>query len=191
MSLETDDSDPLKLLIIETATGDRDAFRLLYEKSSAKLFGTLIRILKREELARDVLQEVYISIWQRASSFDPEHGRAMSWMIAIARNRAIDVLRRADERAVTYSIDDDMQGAALAVLDEKLSEQRSSMEPSERMTLEYCLSEIEPKSRECVLLAYQYGYSRDELASKYDVPSGTVKSWLRRALGKLKECLER
>lgn len=185
------DQDSLALLIRETASGDRTAFRRLYEKSSSKLFGTLLRILKREDLAEDVLQEVYVLIWERAATYSAERGRPMSWMIAIARNKAIDLLRRQEERVVKLSINEEGAGEGAALLEARLSEERVGLEPSQSMTLEYCLTEIEETSRECVLLAYQYGYSREELASRYDVPTGTVKSWLRRALQRLKDCLER
>lgn len=191
MTSNSQDNDPLALLICETATGDRNAFRMLYEKSSSKLFGTLLRILKREDLAQDVLQEVYVAIWQRAGSFESDKGRAMTWMITIARNRAIDVLRRSEERVTKLSVDDEYSPGALSEMEAQLWADNAGLEPVETMTLETCLSEIEEKARSCVLLAYHYGYSREELASKYDVPSGTMKSWLRRALQRLKDCLER
>ena len=187
----SEDNDPLALLLVETAAGDRSAFRVLYEKSSAKLFGTLLRILKRDDLAQDVLQEVYVTIWQRASKFDGDKGRAMTWMITITRNKAIDVLRRQEERVSKVSIDDERTPAGTAEVEAELFYERAGLAPDQSISLETCLSEIEETSRDCVLLAYQYGYSREELAAKYEVPSGTIKSWLRRALQRLKECLER
>lgn len=183
----TDHSDPLASLIRETASGDRQAFQRLYEKTSSKLFGIILRILKRQDIAEDVLQDVYILVWKRADSFNPTQGRTISWMTAIARNRAIDVLRSGEEKIVKLSIvgeDAELNDALTAV-------SIPEIDPSDRMTLKVCLDEIEQKSRECVILAYQYGLSRDELATHYDVPSGTVKTWIRRALIGLRNCLER
>lgn len=181
-------NDPLLPLLLETASGEKDAFRLLYDASSAKLFGVLLRILKRQDLAEDVLQEVYLTIWHKAELYNPTMGRPISWMVAIARNKAIDLLRQAEEKTVQLSLSD-QNGDDLSRM---LVEQSSlALDPPERMTLAHCLEEVEPKSRECVLLAYQYGLSRDELSERFNVPSSTIKSWLRRALIGLKQCLER
>ena len=183
----TDQPDQLQSLMEKTANGDRGAFRLLYEASSAKLFGVLLRILKEQALAEEVAQEVYLTIWQKARSFNANEGRVMSWMIAIARNRAIDVLRSADQKMLAQKVSPDQTDAIGKA--EGLTLKMPDV--VEHMALETCLEEIEQRSRECVLLAYHYGLSRDELAARYQVPSGTVKSWLRRALTRLKDCLER
>lgn len=181
-------NDHLLRLLQETASGDRDAFRLLYDSSSAKLFGVLLRILKRQDLAEDVLQEVYLVIWKKAKTYDPAQGRPLSWMVTIARNRAIDILRKTDERVIKHSLsehDEDHFNSALSSIS------ASEMDPGERIALQTCLDETEEQARQCVLLAYLYGYSREELAIRYSVPANTIKTWLRRALIDLKECLER
>ena len=179
--------DGLLPLIEKTAAGDREAFCALYQRSSAKLFGVILRILKQEDLAEDVLKEVYVTIWEKAALYRSEQGRVMSWMIAIARNKAIDVRRRTDEKMFATKGDDRQMQAALDLTVQNL--QAGQLE--QRLTLEHCLNEIEKKSRDCVVLAYHYGCSRDELAQRYDVPQNTIKTWLRRALMRLKECLER
>jgi RNA polymerase sigma-70 factor (ECF subfamily) len=190
LSDQSEHNDPLAILIRSTAEGDRSAFQSLYQKSSAKLFGTLLRILKRDELAEEVLQEVYVVIWQRAGQFESGKGRAMTWMITIARHKAIDLLRRQEEQVAKVSLDDDGAPATALEIETQLWDQSAGLSPASAMTLETCLSELEPKARDCVRLAYQYGYSREELAAKHEVPSGTLKSWLRRALKRLKDCLE-
>lgn len=189
----TDEPDFLLPLMKKTANGDREAFHKLYEQSSAKLFGVLLRILKQEVLAEDVCQEVYLTIWKKASQYDPTLGRVMSWMIAIARNKAIDVIRRADEKMLAQKATGGDVGDQLDLMalhgEGGIAFQMNNT--VERLALESCLDEIEQKSRECVLLAYHYGLSRDELAERYSVPTGTIKTWLRRALLRLKDCLER
>lgn len=184
----TDIKDPLQALLAETALGDKDAFRLIYDTTAAKLFGILLRILKRQDLAEDILQEVYITIWDKAKSYHSEQGAPISWMSAIARNRAIDVLRRSDERTVKLSLSDEYDENLIEAL---LAQSTPLADPTDHMALQSCLEEIEMKSKECVLLAYQYGLTRDELSERYDVPAGTIKTWLRRALLRLKDCLER
>ena len=179
--------DPLLSLIEKTAEGERCAFQKLYELTSAKLFGVLLRILKQQSLAEDVIQEVYLLIWEKAASYKVENGRVMSWMIAIARNKAIDTLRRSDEKMFAVK---GSEFEASFVLDEMAQHQQTG-QIENRMMLEHCLDEIEETSKESVLLAYHFGFSRDELAKHYDVPTNTIKTRLRRALARLKDCLER
>ncbi len=181
-------NDPLLRLLQETASNDRDAFRLLYDSSSAKLFGVILRIVKRQDLAEEILQEVYLIIWNKANSYNPSLGRPLSWMMTIARNKALDTLRglEAKSQALEYSESDDapIQSALRAVIPETL-------DTVDRMSLQSCLDEANEQARESVLLAYIHGFSRDELAARYSVPVNTIKTWLRRALIDLKNCLER
>ena len=181
-------NDPLLRLLQETASNDRDAFRLLYDSSSAKLFGVILRIVKRQDLAEEILQETYLTIWNKANSYNPSLGRPLSWMMTIARNKALDTLRglEAKSQALEYSESDDapIQSALRAVIPETL-------DTADRMSLQNCLDEANEQARESVLLAYVHGFSRDELAARYCVPVNTIKTWLRRALIDLKNCLER
>ena len=181
-------NDPLLRLLQETASNDRDAFRLLYDSSSAKLFGVILSIVKRQDLAEEILQEVYLTIWNKANTYNPSLGRPLSWMMTIARNKALDTLRGLEAKSQTldYSESDDahIQSALLAIKPETL-------DVSDSMTLQSCLDEATEKARESVLLAYVHGFSREELAVRYSVPVNTIKTWLRRALVDLKNCLER
>lgn len=190
---QSENNDPILRLLQETASGDRDAFRLLYDASSAKLFGVLLRILKRQDLAEEVLQDVYFLIWNKANLYDPSKGRPLSWMCTIARNRAFDALRTMDERMQKQEFNEDEDSPlspTLLALSPSLSA-ISDQNRVEKLALEECLGEANEQSRECVLLAYVHGFSRDELANRYSVPVNTIKTWLRRALIDLKNCLER
>lgn len=168
-------------LIGACADDDRAAFQQLYELSSRFVFGIVLTILRDQEAAAEVAQEVYVSIWQRAGSFDGEKGNPMAWMAAIARNRAIDRLRADRARGFVVATDElpelagDDPPAGLAV---------------ETVALRRALDALRPEFRQALLLSYFKGYTHTELAGALDVPVGTAKSWVRRGLAALKEALE-
>jgi RNA polymerase sigma factor (sigma-70 family) len=168
------------------AGGDRGALQLLYRDTSAKLFAVCVRILRDEGEAEDVLQDVYTTVWQRAGTFDPARASPITWLVAIARNRSIDRLRAGAMAARTRTIDEaadisDKTPNALARI-ESLQEER-------RLT--DCLGELEPSHAVAVRSAFLDGMTYDELARRMNVPLGTMKSWIRRSLLRLRECLER
>ena len=170
----------LQELLRKTANGDAAAFAQLYKHTAGKLFGVAIRISGRGELAEDALQESFVTVWQRAADYDPMRGAAMSWLIAIVRNCTIDRLRRQGTRPESHTAPEE----ALARL--------ASVDKTERgadlRALQACLDELEESPRRAVLLAYLYGLSREELAVNLAVPVGTVKSWIRRSLDRLRRC---
>jgi RNA polymerase sigma factor (sigma-70 family) len=168
------------------AGGDRGALQLLYRDTSAKLFAVCVRILRDEGEAEDVLQDVYTRVWQRAGTFDPTRASPITWLVAIARNRSIDRLRSGVMAARTRTIDEaadvsDKAPNALAQI-ESLQEERRLMD---------CLGELEPRHAVAVRFAFLDGMTYDELARRMNVPLGTMKSWIRRSLLRLRECLER
>ena len=167
-----------------TARGDRAAFAALYERTSAKLFGIVLRILKDRSRAEDVLQDVYLKIWQRAGSYDMRQGKPVTWMAAVARNRAIDVVRAARPTQTLDEAGDEEEvfraGGNVA----------GHLDPGELETLRTCLAEIEEEDRNLILLAYYEGFSREELAERFLMPVGTVKTRLRRGLQRLRGCLD-
>jgi RNA polymerase sigma-70 factor, ECF subfamily len=169
-------------LLAKVATRDRTAFAALYRATSSKLLGVVSRILPSGE-ATEVLQEAYVKIWDRAGDFDPAKGSPMTWMATIARNRALDEVRRT--RPV--SLEDMPEGF------EPVADTEDPMAGRERseayIALLRCLGALEPDKRELILLAYYRGASREALATKYKAPVGTVKTWLRRGLAQLKDCL--
>lgn len=170
-------------LLARVAERDRDAFSGLYTATSAKLFGVVWRILPSKERAEDVLQDVYVRIWNRAASFDPAKASAIAWMAAIARNRAIDEIRR----RVPVSIEDTPQ--ALDVPAEGMDPLAAAQQSAELQRLQDCLQGLETERREIVLLAYYTGLSRDEIAQRFGHPVGTIKTWLHRSLAQLRKCL--
>ena len=178
-------SATLEDLLAATSRGDREAFKLLYERSSAKLFGVVLRILRNRQKAEDVLQDAYLKIWQKAKTYDPAQGKPITWMSTIARNRAIDIIRSTKPESTL-----DEPGDEEAVF--QLGGQADSeADLSDIESLRFCLGEMKEDDRNYVLLAYYEGYSREELAERFESPVGTIKTRLRRGLQALRACLER
>ena len=173
----------LSALLKRVARKDRAAFAEVYKATSAKLYGVALRILKRRDIADEVLQEVYVRIWERAGDFNPDRASPISWMATIARNRALDEVRR--KRPV--AIEDHPEVQNLASDDESVL--AAIMRSEDGRRLADCLTRLEPHRRHMVVLAYCEGLSRDELAAKYGQPVNTIKTWLRRSLASLKGCL--
>lgn len=170
-------------LLSRVAAGDEEAFAQLYRATHLKLFGIILRILRHKEPAEDVLQEVYVRIWDRASDFAPGKASPITWMAAIARNRALDEVRRARPKYAA----DTTQVEAIADTGASALERLQGIEDLRR--LEACLEELEEARGRAVRLAYLDGLSRQELAERLDMPVGTVKTWLHRSLKQLKDCL--
>jgi RNA polymerase sigma-70 factor (ECF subfamily) len=178
----TTPSQDIADLIARCALRDRAAFRLLYQRTSAKLFGVTLRILKDRSEAEEAIQEVYVKIWQRADRYVAGNTSPISWLVAVARNHSLDILRA--RRPVADDID-----VALDIPDAGPSPERAAQDSQERGRIEHCLGRLEPDRAEAVRGAYLDGYSYEELASRFAVPLNTMRTWLRRSLIKLKECL--
>jgi RNA polymerase sigma-70 factor (ECF subfamily) len=165
-----------------TARGERTAFEKVYTATAAKLYGVIVRIVERRDLAEDVLQEVYVRVWQHASEFDPETSSPITWLATIARNRALDETKRKTMR----SLEDCPEVLQLASADDpRVDHERNE----ERRRLLACFDRLEPEKRQLVLLAYYHGMTRAEIAGATDRPVATVTTWLRRSLAQIKECL--
>ncbi len=178
------DDAALQALLLAVAAQDRLAFRKLYDAVSPKLFGTVLRIVRNRPAAEEVLQDVFLRIWQNASSYAPATAAAGVWMNSIARNRSIDVLRQRGYVQVSA-----VDGASDWF--EKVAEDRDREgDMIDNASLRRCLEGIEPQARSCVLLAYYEGFSREELAQRFDRPVNTIKTWLHRSLGNLRACLD-
>jgi RNA polymerase sigma-70 factor (ECF subfamily) len=178
------DDGAVERLLGRCAEGERQALEQLYGLTSARLFGVLMHILRRRELAEDALQDVYVRVWQRAGQFDNYRGRATAWLVSIARYRAIDLLRGTR----TLLPIDDAQGEARIEL---TSEPEAPPESTRtRAALERCLGLLNDTQRRCVTLAFVNGLSHDEIALTVGSPLGTIKSWVRRGLISLRQCLE-
>jgi RNA polymerase sigma-70 factor (ECF subfamily) len=178
-----DSADDLAGLLSRVANQDRAAFASIYRAVSPKLYGIVLRILRRRETADDVLQDVFVTIWRRAGDYDRSAGAPISWMSAIARNRAIDEVRKS--RLMPVSADaEQFEIADPGKLPTDMIEDAQSVK-----RLEQCLEGLGQPRAELVKLAYLEGWSREALGKKYGHPAGTIKTWLHRSLQQLKDCL--
>ena len=166
-------------------SGDRAALQTVYRLTSAKLFGVALRILGERSEAEDVLQEVYVTVWRKAADFDAGRASPMTWLIAIARNRAIDRLRATKQSRRMEPID-----AAAEVADSSAIADRALESAQDHARLHGCLEGLATHERAALRGAYFDGNTYEDLAARMGVPLGTMKSWIRRAMIKLKSCLE-
>lgn len=171
-------------LLERLADGDQLAFDPLYSATSLKLFGIVFRILKQREVAEEVLQEVYIKVWENAGRFDRDRASPITWMAAIARNTALDTARRREPSTVA----EPDNWHEIIDLDRSPLENVAWSEDLRR--LENCLDGLDADHREAIKLAYLDGLSRKALASQFTQPVGTIKTWLHRGLKRLRDCLE-
>jgi RNA polymerase sigma-70 factor (ECF subfamily) len=169
----------LAQLLQRCAAQDTVAFRTLYDKTSPILFARLLRMLRRRSVAEEVLQDVFVRIWQRAAQFEAHRGRALAWMVTIARYCAIDLMRR--ERMTLVS--DDAIGE---IADESADDAGAVEKPN---NFDHCIGQLNDNTRKCLTLAFVEGRSHDEIARLTTNPLGSVKSWIRRGLLALKDCL--
>jgi RNA polymerase sigma-70 factor, ECF subfamily len=170
-------------LLAAVAKGDRVAFERLYAATRAKLYGVVVRILRRGDLADEVMQETYLKIWTSAGQFNPAVATPITWMVAIARNRAIDLLRKKSELSIEE--ESDAMDAAAETPD-PLAERVLN---DELKRLLACLGKLDAERQRLVLLAYYSGSTREQLAAQFDKPINTIKTWLRRSLIEIRECL--
>src|SRR5688500_279588 len=177
-------SDILTPLMTRIAAGEREALRQLYDATSAKLFGVCLRILSDREESEDVLQDVYVTIWRRADRFDGARASVMTWVSTIARNRSIDRLRARGPMAYAEPVDE------LEIADGADSAETLLAAADDRNALQGCLSELDDRTQSVIRTAFFEGVTYEALAKRMDAPLGTVKSWIRRGLAKLKGCLQ-
>lgn len=164
------------------AAGDPAALESFYRLTSPALFARVLQLVRDRGLAEEVLQDTYVAVWRHAASFDPARSSPLTWATAIARYRAIGVLR-ARRREVPEGEAESMADPSPSPLDETMSAAASRR-------LRACLDELDSGARRCLLLAFYRGYSHGEVAATLGQPLGTVKSWIRRSLLRLKRCLD-
>lgn len=182
------DPRQLKIWLAATVRKDAHAFRALYDATSPKLFGFALRILVKQELAEEALQESYVSIWHNAASYQAGLAAPMTWMTTIVRNKAFDLLRRADS---TVEIDAD-------TFDKDVMDALESTDPTplealqltqDSKALARCFARLEGLHRQAIALAFYHDLSHSEVAAQMKLPIGTVKTWVRRGLERLRLCL--
>ncbi|MCU0912504.1 MAG: sigma-70 family RNA polymerase sigma factor [Rhodobacteraceae bacterium] len=174
--------DDIEAWIARAALGDRAAFEALYAATSAKLYGLLIRILKDEAEAEDVLQDVYVKIWHNAGRYAANGMSPMTWLITIARNAGIDRLRARPRPLAAESAE---------APDPAPGPEAAAIAAGEARRIAACLAELEPDRAAAVRGAYLDGLSYEALARRHGVPLNTMRTWLRRSLLRLRECLSR
>ena len=192
----SDRSRELAQLLARAGLGDRAAFATLYERTSAHLFAVVLRINRDRAQAEDILQEVYVNVWRSAQSFDAAQSQPLTWLTSVARNRAIDSLRRAQSQpqiqAAHRTGGDDAEDVDVydQVPDDSAGPLELLSRASDARALTQCMDGLSAPQRQSVALAFFDGLSHAEVADRLRQPLGTVKSWVRRALMTLKGCLE-
>ena len=181
---------PLIALLNRIAQHDAAALQSLYENCSGKLYGLALRVVSQRDLAEDVLQEAFLTIWRTAHDYRASLSPPMAWMGLIVRSRALDLLRRrATQRThLTQEMDD---GLAETLADDAPTPLDTAQASEQAWALNQCLSRLERKQRVVVNLAYMRDLSHSELASQLQLPLGTVKTWIRRGLDQLRLCMAR
>jgi RNA polymerase sigma-70 factor (ECF subfamily) len=170
--------------LIATGEQDRSAFQRVYQLTSAKLFGICVRICGDRQAAEDVLHEVYLTVWKRAGAYEPGRSSPITWLATIARNRAIDWRRSPANQRVSVPMD-----YAFDLADDTPSAVDAMIRQQADRALHLCLDDLERSQRDAIRSAFFGGLTYAELAQRQDVPLGTMKSWVRRGLLRLKECL--
>ncbi len=190
VSIDVQPLDPQQLKTWLAAAGKRDAkaFRFLYDATSSKLFGFALRILHKRELAEEVLQESFVAIWNNAASYQSHLAAPMTWMATIVRNKAFDHLRRSDA-----AVEIDAEQFDSEIMNALQDPQRTPIEAlqlsGDAKALAWCMSALEGLHRQTVALAFYHDLSHSEVAEHMKLPVGTVKTWIRRSLEKLRTCL--
>lgn len=183
MEAMAESDDVCDRLLERVSRGDRAALGELFASEAGRLIAIARRILRRPDLAEEVVQESFLAAWRNAASFDARRGHARAWLTTIVKNRALNLVRDGGRLEL-------MDDKALAGFKERASDADNAFDAlSEGDALRHCLEQLEPQRRRCILLAYVVGYSHGEIAADIKAPVGTVKAWIRRGTIALQECL--
>jgi RNA polymerase sigma-70 factor (ECF subfamily) len=183
---QVEKSARLMELLARSALADQRAFAELYRLTSAHLYGVALRILRESGAAEEVLQESFVSVWNHAGSYVSSRSQPLTWLTSIVRNRCLDHLRRREVE--TIAIDDDEHG--MTVADEGPSPLEMLLSGADARAVRNCVEALETGQKQAVALAFYRGLTHSQLARHLKQPLGTVKSWVRRALERLKACLD-
>lgn len=176
-----DRTDTTTQLLQRSASGDRAAFRMLYDLWGSRLYGIALRITRQASLAADATQDAFVQIWQQAHRYDPARGSPEAFLVSLVRYRALDLVRRNARETPGYE-PEEQEDATPDALTQLVSR-------AEGAALHRCLERLEPERRQLVVMAFVNGLTHGELAMRLNLPLGTVKSWIRRGLLSLRECL--
>ncbi|RZL68446.1 MAG: sigma-70 family RNA polymerase sigma factor [Variovorax sp.] len=165
------------------ASGDRSALKSLYEREARTLLGVAQKILRDRDMAHDVLQEGFLQVWQRASTYQRALGSGRGWLYTVVRHRALDEARKVKREIFLGDAFDVLTDSLVngSTLDDRTSRDAES--------LQRCLDGLDPRRRACILGAFVEGYTHEQIAVQFATPVGTIKSWIRRGLLSLRECL--
>ncbi len=175
----------LTTLLARVGTGDRGAFRAVFEVTRGKVFGICMRMLRNRAEAEEALQDVFVKIWQHAAGFRGDSAKPMAWVQTIARNRCLEILRRRGVDDAEWNDD-----VAERLADESPSPEQQALKGATKHSIDECLRGLEPPQRQAIELAFYDGLSYTEAAHRLARPEGTVKSQIRRGLVRLKHCLQ-
>ena len=173
-----------ELALQSCASGKRQALNDLYYQEAPRLLAVVMRILQNRALAEDVVHDAFVKIWANASSFQPNLGSARGWIYTLTRNLALNALEK-HQRQVQAEPD-----FLTDLLDQMHMQEDSSLCPSDEHSLQHCLKALDAQQQRCLLHAYIDGYTQEEISQLFEKPLGTIKSWIRRSLQTLKECLQ-
>ena len=177
-------------LLSRVAMGDQNAFTEFYDLTASHLYGVAVRILKDAAAAEEILQEAYVNVWHHAGSYEVTKSQPMTWLTSIVRNRCLDQLRRREIDTVTLTSDDDDR-PEYDISDDAMTPAEMLLAGAEAQSVRDCVDALDAGPKQAIALAFYHGLSHAELASHMREPLGTVKSWVRRALERLKACLDR
>jgi len=189
-SLATDRNARIADLLARTALADQAAFHELYRATPPQLYGIAIRIVRESGMAEEILQESFIAVWHHAKSYAPSRSQPLTWMTAIVRNRCLDSLRRRDLETISITASDDDHDDLDFPGDERTPSDLL-IAGADALAVRQCVEMLEGGSRQAIALAFYQGFTHAELAAHLHQPLGTVKSWVRRGLERLRQCLDR
>lgn len=170
-------------LLSATAQGDRGAFADLYRQSAGKLYAISLQMLRRRDLAEEAVQEAFVRIWHNAGEYQQEKGTVLNWMISIVRYRALDMLRATKSRR-------EIGNEGLEEAEDEQTPEQELYEQRDRVRIDRCMDRLEDAQRHAIELAYFRGLTHVEVCNQMETPLGTIKTWIRRGLERLKRCLE-
>jgi len=170
-------------LLSAAAQGDRQAFANLYRQTAGQLYAISLQMLRRRDLAEEAVQEAYVRIWHNAGDYQQEKGTVLTWMISIVRYRALDMLRAAKSRRETGD-------ELLEEAEDEQTPERELYEQRDRVRIDRCMERLDDAQRNAIELAYFRGLTHMEVCEHMQTPLGTIKTWIRRGLDRLKRCLE-